>query len=106
MFKEPEVKKKKVEDEDQPVFDQNYLKKLLISLDKNLQKNLEQREKFSKDPQKFMESEMELDEDIKKLQNLAAIPELYSSFIKMEGLKLLFTLLSHENIGIFYFINF
>lgn len=103
MFKVPEAKKKKFDtfENDQSDFDDSYLKKLLLSLDKNLQKNLEQREKFKDEPEKFMESEVELDEEIKKLQNLAASPHLYLKFSKLGGVSLLFTLLSHENIGIF-----
>ena len=48
-----------------------------------------------------MNSEFELDEDIKKLNIIAATPELYSSFLSMKGLDIIISLLGHENTGNF-----
>lgn len=46
-----------------------------------------------------MDSEVELDEEIKKLHILAASPELYPVFIKLRAPESLLKLLMHENPG-------
>ncbi len=46
-----------------------------------------------------MESEVELDEEVKKLHVLAATPELYPSFVKLGTMTSLIQLLLHENVG-------
>lgn len=46
---------------------------------------------------RFMESEVELDVAIKQLQVIAATPELYGDFLKLNALQSLLGLLQHEN---------
>ncbi len=46
-----------------------------------------------------MDSELELDEEIKKLHILAASPELYPVFIRMNSTESLIKLLLHDNPG-------
>jgi beta-catenin-like protein 1 len=46
-----------------------------------------------------MDSEVDLDEEIKKLHPLAAAPELYPDMVKLGALKSLSSLLTHENSG-------
>lgn len=58
------------------------------------------RAKFEDDPSKFMESEAELDVEIKNLAILAEHPELYEEFANMGCLGSLVGLLSHENTDI------
>jgi beta-catenin-like protein 1 len=47
-----------------------------------------------------MESEVELDEEIKKLHALATAPHLYPVLVSLNTVPSLLSLLSHENIDI------
>ena len=47
-----------------------------------------------------MESEVDLDEEIKKLQALATRPDLFSEFISLNAVPSLLSLLTHENVDI------
>lgn len=47
-----------------------------------------------------MESELELDKDMKELGILAVSPQLYEEFISLGSLESLIRLLSHENTDI------
>ncbi|KAK6344802.1 hypothetical protein TWF718_006756 [Orbilia javanica] len=77
-----------------------YLRKLGLNFEKKINKNAEMRAKFEDDPSKFMESEAELDIEIKNLAVLAEHPELYEEFANMGCLGSLVGLLSHENTDI------
>eukprot|EP01132_Coremiostelium_polycephalum_P007436 gene7436-9138_t len=86
--------------DDQSTFEElnpNTLKKLVLSFEKKYLKNQQMREKFKNNPEKFMESEIELDEEIKKLQIIATSPELYPNFVKLGSIVSLGSLLVHEN---------
>lgn len=76
------------------------VKKLLLQLEKKVTKNQLARAKFSDQPSRFLESELELDEDLKKMRVLAAAPELYPVLVSSEALGTLLSLLSHDNIDI------
>ncbi|KAF3921657.1 hypothetical protein AA313_de0210012 [Arthrobotrys entomopaga] len=80
--------------------DTSYLRKLALAFEKKINKNGEMRAKFEDDPSKFMESEAELDIEIKNLAILAEHPELYEEFANMGCLGSLVGLLSHENTDI------
>ena len=82
---------------DNEIFDRNSLKALLMNLQKAITRNLYLRQKFAGEPPKFMESEMELHSELKKLQNFTSSPELYGDFLQLDGLSILFSLLTHEN---------
>jgi ABC-type multidrug transport system permease subunit len=62
--------------------DANSLKQLLLSFEKKITRNLKMRMKNSEEPEKFMESELELHADINELYAIAASPELYSTFVE------------------------
>lgn len=47
-----------------------------------------------------MESEVELDDDIKKFYHITAYPELIALFLNSNAIKNMIQLLSHENIDI------
>lgn len=49
---------------------------------------------------RFMESEVDLDESIKKMTFLATAPEYYPLLVKLNVVTSLLGLLSHENIDI------
>lgn len=51
-------------------------------------------------PEKFMESEADLDEEIKHLLSLTQAPQLYPEIVKLGSVPSLVSLLSHENTDI------
>lgn len=62
--------------------------------------NMEARMKYADQPDKFMESEVDLDEDVRRLQAIAGNPELYPELIRLNAIPSLLNLLSHENADI------
>ncbi|EGG21846.1 armadillo-like helical domain-containing protein [Cavenderia fasciculata] len=76
------------------------LKKMVLSFEKKFSTNQDQRSKFNNQPEKFMQSEIELDEEIKKLQIIATAPELYPLLVKLGTVVSLGSLLDHENVDI------
>lgn len=82
------------------VLDVRGLKKLLLSFERKLRDNLEARMKFADTPEKFVESEVDLDDEVKKLQALAAVPDLYPEIVKLNSVPSILGLLSHENTDI------
>ncbi|KAF1769473.1 hypothetical protein GCK72_001290 [Caenorhabditis remanei] len=76
------------------------VKKLVTQLEKKMRINREQRVKNPDDPQKFMESEIELDKAIQEMHSLASQPDLYVSFVEINGVEILLQLLGHENTDI------
>ena len=62
--------------------------------------NQDLRIRHADDPEKFLKSEVDLDEEVKKVQQLAAAPELYGQFVNEGGVKLLSGLLNHTNTDI------
>ena len=55
------------------------------------------RVKFPDQPEKFMESEIELNEEIQKLHIISTVPELYGILIETNIIQTLVGLLSHDN---------
>lgn len=55
---------------------------------------------------RFMDSEIELDEEIKKLHGVAATPELFPVFVELNTIPSLIGLLAHENVDILLFLFF
>ena len=80
--------------------DLNFIKKCLSKLEKTLKKNELMRSKFINDPTKFIESETELDYEIKQFSCISSAPELYYLLADNDFGKLLISLLSHENTDI------
>lgn len=52
-----------------------------------------------KSASRFMESELELHEEIQKLHVLATVPEYYEIFVKFNAAATCLGLLNHENTG-------
>jgi beta-catenin-like protein 1 len=48
---------------------------------------------------RFVDSELDLDEELKKMHAVAASPELYPVVVKLGSLASITQLLLHENIG-------
>lgn len=81
-------------------FDAEDLQRLLKNLEKHLTKNQELRARFAKNPEKFMDSEVDLDEDITKLNILSTEINLWPHFLKSGAVAHLIILISHENIDL------
>lgn len=83
-----------------PSLDAVGVKKLLLGLERRVTKNQLARAKFGDQPSRFLESELELDEELKRLRVLAAAPELYPALAAAGGVPTLLSLLSHDNVDI------
>ena len=77
--------------------DAGVVKKMLLSFEKKVLKNQEMRVKFPDMPEKFMESELELNDEIQKLHVLATVPQFYSILVQTNAVQTLLGLLSHDN---------
>ncbi|GAB0097458.1 beta-catenin-like protein 1 [Sergentomyia squamirostris] len=76
------------------------LRKLVLIFEKRVLKNQEMRIKFSENPEKFMETELELHEVLQQLQSIATVPDLYPLFVELNAVPSLLELLSHPNTDI------
>ncbi|XP_055542333.1 beta-catenin-like protein 1 [Wyeomyia smithii] len=82
------------------VLDDAGLKKILLLFEKRVLKNQEMRIKFPENPEKFMESEIELNDVIQELRAVATVPDLYPLLVELNGIASLLELLSHQNTDI------
>jgi len=73
------------------------LKKLLGTLTQKYKKNMDLRLKFKNNPEKFAESEADLNAELKNIQMVTAYPNLLLSFVGNRGVELLMDILGHEN---------
>ncbi|XP_056011706.1 beta-catenin-like protein 1 [Ostrea edulis] len=85
---------------DAETLDETSLKKMLLNFEKKVYKNQEQRIKYPDLPEKFMESEIELNEIIQEMHVIATVPELYHILVDLNTVQSLLQLLSHENTDI------
>ncbi|CAG7836980.1 unnamed protein product [Allacma fusca] len=92
---------KMIEDEpEESQMDASALKRMSSVLDKRISRNQEMRIKFPDQPERFMDSELELHESIQELHALATIPELYPIAVELNLSSVLLSLLAHENADI------
>ena len=70
---------------------------LVLGFEKKVSKNQLLRVKFADEPEKFVNSELELDEEVRKLYAVAASPELYPSLVELGAVRTLLGLLAHDN---------
>lgn len=82
------------------VLDEVGLKKLILLFEKRNLKNQEMRMKFPDNPEKFMESEIDLHGVIQELKTLATVPDLYPVLVELHAVPSLLELLSHPNTDI------
>ncbi|XP_076469912.1 beta-catenin-like protein 1 [Babylonia areolata] len=80
--------------------DDTSLKKMLLQFEKRVYKNQEMRIKFPDMPEKFMESELELNDILQQMHVIATVPELYHVLVELNTVRSLLQLLSHENTDI------
>ena len=81
--------------------DARSLRRVLAGVQKKVKENLELRLKYPDQPERFMDSEVDLDQELQRLQSLATVAWLYPEFIRLDGIPMLLGLLgSHENASI------
>ena len=78
-------------------YDDQRVKKLILSFEKKVLKNQEMRIKFPDNPEKFMESELDLNDVIIEMKSLATMPEQYHYLVELRAVHSLLTLLNHAN---------
>mmetsp|Transcript_3243 Transcript_3243/g.7202 ORF Transcript_3243/g.7202 Transcript_3243/m.7202 type:complete len:592 (+) Transcript_3243:47-1822(+) len=76
------------------------VKRMVLQLERKIKMNQEQRIKFSDDPEKFLKSELDLDEAIKKFKTLATHPQLYGEMLQLNVLPMLLGTMNHANTDI------
>jgi beta-catenin-like protein 1 len=82
---------------DAAALDVGSVKKLLLSFEKHVLRNQEMRIKFTDEPDKFMESELELNDAIQSLHIISTIPEHYQILIDANVVSTMCGLLAHDN---------
>lgn len=85
------------DDDDEEVIDAGAIKRMLLSFEKKVLKNQEMRVKFPDMPDKFMESELELNDEVQKLHVMATTPEYYPILVETSTIQTILGLLSHDN---------
>ncbi|XP_040922754.1 beta-catenin-like protein 1 [Toxotes jaculatrix] len=88
------------QDEDEPEaepVDESSVKKMILTFEKRSYKNQELRIKFPENPEKFMESELDLNDIIQEMHVIATMPDLYHLLVELNAVHSLLGLLSHEN---------
>ena len=80
--------------------DANSLKRLILLVEKQINGNMALRMKYPDQPERFLDSELELFQALKGLHAVAAAPELFSVFVKTKCVPSLLGLLAHENADI------
>eukprot|EP01035_Chromulina_nebulosa_P018369 gene18369-24066_t len=80
--------------------DANSIKQLLINFDKKINKNQKIRMKYPNEPDKFMETEIELNEQIQELYSIAAYPDLYHIVVQFGTVSSILGIITHENTDI------
>nr|XP_002130495.1 beta-catenin-like protein 1 [Ciona intestinalis] len=95
---EEKVKAKDLNDEEQ--YDDQKVKKLILSFEKKVYKNQEMRIKFPDNPEKFMESELDLNDVVMEMKILATMPEQYHYLVELRSVNSLLALINHANTDI------
>jgi beta-catenin-like protein 1 len=80
--------------------DEAAVKRLSNQLEKKVAKNRELRIKYADEPQRFLESEADLNNSIQDMHAVAAQLELYPVLVKLGTVQLFLQLLGHENMDI------
>jgi len=85
---------------DQVSLDSVGIKRLLLLFEKKVTKNQEQRIKHAEEPEKFLESELDLHDSIRELHILATVPDQYPVIVDLGCVPSLLGLLAHANTDI------
>ena len=81
-------------------FDDQKVKKLILTFEKKVFKNQEMRIKFPDNPERFMESELDLNDIIIEMKTLATMPEQYHYLIELRCVSSMLSLINHANADI------
>nr|XP_032830646.1 beta-catenin-like protein 1 [Petromyzon marinus] len=87
-------------DDETQSLDDNGVKRMVLNFEKTTLKNQELRIKFPDNPEKFMESELDLNDVIQEMHVIATMPELYPLLVDLNSVTSLLGLLSHDNTDI------
>jgi beta-catenin-like protein 1 len=80
--------------------DAKVLKTMAKSLQKQVRRNALAREKHAAEPAKFLQSELELDEQLTRWRQVAAHPELFAAMMELQVPRALLALMAHDNLDI------
>lgn len=76
------------------------MRRAALSLERKINRNAELRARFADDPTRFLESEADLDAEIKLVSSITENPALYGEFVRAGCAAKLVGLLAHENTDI------
>ncbi|CAD8155154.1 unnamed protein product [Paramecium octaurelia] len=79
------------------LFDERQLREMIFQLENNYKLNSDLRMRYPNQPDKFIDSEVDLDEDLRKLLILPAYPQLYPIFYSSSAVPIVIQLLLHNN---------
>ncbi|GFR75921.1 beta-catenin-like protein 1 [Elysia marginata] len=85
---------------DAELMDETSFKKMLLQFEKRVYKNQENRIKFPDFPEKFLQSEIELNEIIHEMHVMATVPEHYQILVDLRCVQSLLQLVAHDNTDI------
>ncbi|XP_063971774.1 beta-catenin-like protein 1 [Lytechinus pictus] len=88
------------EEPEGPSLDDTSLRKLILGFEKKVYRNQELRIKFPDVPEKFMDSEIELNDTIQELHVIATVPDMYHHLKELNAVKSVLQLIGHENTDI------
>uniref|UniRef100_A0A665X461 Beta-catenin-like protein 1 n=1 Tax=Echeneis naucrates TaxID=173247 RepID=A0A665X461_ECHNA len=80
--------------------DESSVKKMILTFEKRSYKNQELRIKFPDNPEKFMESELDLNDIIQEMHVIATMPDLYHLLVELNAVHSLLGLLTNVAIAV------
>ncbi|KAK4812809.1 hypothetical protein QYF61_022033 [Mycteria americana] len=93
------------EEEEEEPLDESSVKKMILTFEKRSYKNQELRIKFPDNPEKFMESELDLNDIIQEMHVIATMPDLYHLLVELNAVQSLLGLLGHDNTDILQWLK-
>uniref|UniRef100_A0A0N5ASZ8 Beta-catenin-like protein 1 n=1 Tax=Syphacia muris TaxID=451379 RepID=A0A0N5ASZ8_9BILA len=85
------------DDSQNTIVDEMAVKRVVLQLEKKTLKNRELRIKYSDEPAKFMDSEIDLNQAIQEMHMVATQPDLYGVLVDLGAVTTLLQLMGHEN---------
>jgi len=79
------------------VLDDKALRKLVLNFERRYAANQAARMKHPDSPEKFVDSEVDLDESLRALGALAGYPDLYPEFVRLNAVPSILGVLAHDN---------
>ena len=73
------------------------LRHMIVQLEKKINKNQEMRLKHGDNPEEFMDSELDLDDEIRKFNVISTTPALFVDFVRFGATASFMSLLCHDN---------